>query len=1017
MAHELSAHQLNNVRLFLASPGGVEDERNAVHRLTDELNVTIRRHGWQVEVLDWEDRAPATGRAQENINADVERCDIFLGIVWDRWGTPTGEQSSGFGEEWHLAKARWQSTGKPELWLCFKDIDDELRAKSDDQLTRVVEFRRSVQREEVAFYKTFRSPAELEVAVRRELLDEVLKRAGLSREAIGPIAVDWSAALSHEPVALVRDGPERERLARELAESDPKRAADMLLELANEVEDLGFDNVGEGLRDRAAAALDDSGRHEEALSTWRRLLMKAVESGHPLEAEHAAHRLGERLPPEQHWEARAWTACVEWPAGPAHAVEQLSAALQATAARPVDLEVRRLWRRRRWEICLFSGNAARVVEDARRLSDGEADEYDDDLSLLRAEALSAMSDPAADVAWRELRAISLDVAHSDPQRSGRLTARWGVRLTEQHDWTAAEEAFVRAATLWSRVPGIEEESAECFFSAQLVGHLAGEWIPRGWSWQPLAASLRGTRDSFAARAKAREQSGMAAHADRSFREAHQHFALALAIHRRAGHLRGIHAATGMLADVARDAGDPVEAVLRYCEVGNGKDAAKIAADAPARELTERLSVGRTEWETRAACTVLAVIGRHATEERAAAMLASVLHLSRKPRKELRNPETEAVEALREIAVALADQDAHEAIERLVELLGCGDYRLERSAADGLRMLVELERVDEADALIVRFARSRWGDDVSPHWVAERLDTPARVAVVREAALRGDARAMFALGLAGLVSGDHDVERACSTYISGLVGSNLGHVPDGSGVWGLMALDLMGAVAAYCPSEDLRRTLADMLLVYALETMWPMVNRVSAVRGLLELAPTLEPTAYVDALRPLAVPAADLDETERLGGLHPPVSRGELEATALTVAASLASPKPLSQWLRDGALRARTDERTAVRAAAWQGAASTSDLPLDGAIELALTDSEYPVRSAALHCWRKRADQLPPARVLDRLVGDSVPAMRIDVLDMLARANAGTGEPHAKAVLADEDAFVRRLAAMRFQAAG
>jgi hypothetical protein len=64
MAREPSAHPLNNVRLFLASPGGVEDERNAVHRLTEELNVPIRRHGWQVEVLGWEDRGPATGRAQ-----------------------------------------------------------------------------------------------------------------------------------------------------------------------------------------------------------------------------------------------------------------------------------------------------------------------------------------------------------------------------------------------------------------------------------------------------------------------------------------------------------------------------------------------------------------------------------------------------------------------------------------------------------------------------------------------------------------------------------------------------------------------------------------------------------------------------------------------------------------------------------------------------------------------------------------------------------------------------------------
>jgi hypothetical protein len=44
----------------------------------------------------------------------------------------------------------------------------------------VLEFRRGVQGDEVAFYRPFGSPAELEVAVRRELLDEVLKRAGLS---------------------------------------------------------------------------------------------------------------------------------------------------------------------------------------------------------------------------------------------------------------------------------------------------------------------------------------------------------------------------------------------------------------------------------------------------------------------------------------------------------------------------------------------------------------------------------------------------------------------------------------------------------------------------------------------------------------------------------------------------------------------------------------------------------------------------------------------------------------------
>lgn len=1017
MGRVSSADQLNNLRVFLASPGGVEGERRAVYRLVDELNVSIRRHGWQVEVLGWESRAPATGRAQETINPDVERCDIFLGIVWDRWGTPTGAQSSGFAEEWRLAKVRWQSTGQPELWLCFKDISDKARARSGDQLTQVLEFRQTIEREEVAFYESFRSPAELEVAIRRELLSEVLNRAGLSREAVGPIAIDWSAALIHEPVALVRDGPERELLARDLTESDPERAAGMLLELATEIEKLGFNNVGEELRDRAATALDDAERHDEALSMWRRRLIKAVDFAHPLEVEHAARRLEERLPPEQEWEARAWIACVDWTADPTRAIEHLRAALGTTTARPVGLAERRLWRRTMWDTLLLSANPASVVEDARQLSEEEADHFDDDLYLLRAEALSATSDPAADAAWHELRTVGLDVADSDPARAARLTARWGVQLVQQDDSTAAEEAFVRAATLWSRLPGLEDESAECFFSAQSAGQLAGEWIPRGWSWGPLAASLRGARTSFAARAEALEQSGMAAHVARSFNEARQHLSLALAIHRRAGHLRGMHGVTRALADLARDAGDPVEAVLRYCEVGDGKAAAEAAPAAPGRELTERLPIGPTEWQTRAACAVLGIVGRHATPERAAASLPRVLRLSRKPREKLRNSEIEATEALRELVVALADRDALQAVERLAELMHVGDYSLERTAAEGLRMLVELERADQADVLIVRFAQSRWGD-VSPRWVAERLETPALITIVREAALRGDPRAMHALGLAGHISGDEEVERACVAYVCGLVKSNLGHVPDGSGVWGLMALDLMGAVTAHCPWGALRQAFADMLLLYALETMWPMVNRVSAVRGLLDVAPTLEPTGYVDALRPLAAPTGDLDELERSGGPGLRwVSRGELEATALFVATSVGSHQPLSPWLREAALRARIDERATLRAAAWEGAASASDLPIDGAIELALTDPEYSVRSSALHCWRARADGLPPRHILDRLARDPFAGIRIALVDLLARANVEMSEPHIKVLLADDDAFVRQLAALRLQAGG
>src|SRR3954449_3330057 len=107
----------NSLRVFVASPGGVEDERAAVRATVDELNLALERHGWQIVVRGWEERGPTAGRAQADINADVRGCDIFVGILHDRWGRPTGEHDSGFEEEWTIAFERHQASGRPDLWL------------------------------------------------------------------------------------------------------------------------------------------------------------------------------------------------------------------------------------------------------------------------------------------------------------------------------------------------------------------------------------------------------------------------------------------------------------------------------------------------------------------------------------------------------------------------------------------------------------------------------------------------------------------------------------------------------------------------------------------------------------------------------------------------------------------------------------------------------------------------------------------------------------------------------------
>ena len=89
-------HQMNVLRVFLASPSDLADERKETKEMVDRLNSTIRVTGWTVELLGWEDRLPGYGRPQTQINEDVDACDLFLGVLWRRWGSPSGEFKSGF---------------------------------------------------------------------------------------------------------------------------------------------------------------------------------------------------------------------------------------------------------------------------------------------------------------------------------------------------------------------------------------------------------------------------------------------------------------------------------------------------------------------------------------------------------------------------------------------------------------------------------------------------------------------------------------------------------------------------------------------------------------------------------------------------------------------------------------------------------------------------------------------------------------------------------------------------------
>ena len=162
---------------FLASPGDLQDEREAVRDAVDEFNDSwADESGYQIKLLGWEGTAPGFGRPQELINEDVERCDLFLGLMWKRWGTPPdkdGKFTSGFHEEFTQSIARREHSGSPEIALFFKEISDEFMQDPGDDLKKVLEFRETIIAERKILFKKFSTTSDLEKLVRKLLATHV----------------------------------------------------------------------------------------------------------------------------------------------------------------------------------------------------------------------------------------------------------------------------------------------------------------------------------------------------------------------------------------------------------------------------------------------------------------------------------------------------------------------------------------------------------------------------------------------------------------------------------------------------------------------------------------------------------------------------------------------------------------------------------------------------------------------------------------------------------------------------
>jgi hypothetical protein len=148
---------LTQYRIFIGSPGGLDDERQCFRNKLERFSALHAEHQSVLfHAVGWEDTVGGVGRPQALINEDLKQCDYAVFVLHDRWGSPTGGgYASGTEEEWALAEELYRDNKIRNIALFFKDVDPRRLRDPGKQLQSVLAFKKRIEEEKRYLFKQY----------------------------------------------------------------------------------------------------------------------------------------------------------------------------------------------------------------------------------------------------------------------------------------------------------------------------------------------------------------------------------------------------------------------------------------------------------------------------------------------------------------------------------------------------------------------------------------------------------------------------------------------------------------------------------------------------------------------------------------------------------------------------------------------------------------------------------------------------------------------------------------------
>jgi hypothetical protein len=166
-------------KCFIASPSDTTEERELCDKVFEEINNTLGQQlNFRIESKKWENNArPSFGTDSQAVITEqlLDNYQLFIGIMWNRFGAQTKRAESGTEEEFYNAYKKYIDQGNVEIMMYFNEALSDVNSLDLDQVRKVRDFKKKVS-DLGGLYCSYKGPEEFETKLKRHLNDYFVKK-------------------------------------------------------------------------------------------------------------------------------------------------------------------------------------------------------------------------------------------------------------------------------------------------------------------------------------------------------------------------------------------------------------------------------------------------------------------------------------------------------------------------------------------------------------------------------------------------------------------------------------------------------------------------------------------------------------------------------------------------------------------------------------------------------------------------------------------------------------------------